>query len=63
MLVIIKLLIFCISTIGSWELIRRKTDVNVHFLPGLTIAIQTVILFFGGLFNLLKRHRLIIVII
>lgn len=60
MLVIIKLLIFCISTIGSWELIRRKTDVNVHFLPGLTIAIQTVILFFGGLFNLLPEFTYIL---
>lgn len=63
MLTIIKLLLFFISTFGSWELLRRKCNVNVYFVPSLTIAIQTTILFLGGLLNLLPEFATIIYLI
>ncbi len=55
MLSVIKLFLFCVSTVGFWELIRRNTRIDVYFLPGLTIALQTTILFAGGLLNLLPE--------
>mgnify|MGYP003552718166 CR=1 FL=1 len=63
MLTIIKLLLFCISTIGSWELLRRKCNVNVYFLPSITIAIQTTVLFVGGLLNLLPEITVILYLV
>ena len=55
MIVLLKLLLFVISTIGSFELIRRISNdkVNIYFLPSLTIAIQVTILFLAGILNLL----------
>jgi hypothetical protein len=55
MIVLLKLLLFVISTIGSFELIRRISNnkVNIYFLPSLIIAIQVTILFLAGILNLL----------
>ncbi|UZT82625.1 hypothetical protein [Caproicibacterium sp. BJN0003] len=50
----IKLTAFFLSNLGFWELLRRKTQINIYFLPSLTIAVQTTILFFAGLLNILK---------
>ena len=57
MLVLLKLLLFFISTIGSFELIRKVSDdkVSIYFLPSLTIAIQVTVLFPAGLLNLLPE--------
>ena len=49
----IRLLVFILSNIGLWEIIRRNSKISEVFLPGLTIAIQTCILFCAGLLNLL----------
>lgn len=49
----LKFLLFIISNIGYWELLRRKTRINILFLPSLTIAMQVTVLFFAGLSNLL----------
>ena len=63
MLSIAKLLLFFLSSVGIWEIIRRNTTVNVYFLPGLTIAIQTTVLFFGGLWNLLPESAWLLYLI
>ena len=54
---ILKIMIFGISTIGTWECLRMisKDRINIYFFPSLTIAIQTLILFFAGLLNILSE--------
>lgn len=51
----IKLILFCFSNVGFWEIIRRHSKIHVYFLPSLTIAFQTVLLFFAGLLNFLPE--------
>lgn len=52
---IVKFLMFGISNIGFWEVIRRKCkEINVYFLPSLVIAAQVVTLFLAGLLNILE---------
>lgn len=55
MISVIKLILFCISNVGFWELIRRNTKINAYFFPSLTIAIQTTVLFVAGMLNLLRE--------
>ena len=57
MLVLLRLLLFVISTVGTFELIRKVSgdEVNIYFLPSLTIAIQVCVLFMAGLLNLLPE--------
>ena len=61
----IRLMLFCIATLGSFELLRiaSKDEVNIYFLPSLTIAIQTTILFFAGILNLLPEAAKLLYII
>lgn len=56
-MIILRLFLFGISTIGSFELIRKASGdkVNLYFLPSLTIAIQVTFLFVAGLLNLLPE--------
>lgn len=54
LILFMRLTAFFLSNLGFWELLRRKTQINIYFLPSLTIAIQTTILFFAGLLNILK---------
>ena len=58
----IRLLLFFLSSVGCWELLRRYAGVPVAFLPSLTVAVQTVILFGGGLLNLLPECTLLLYI-
>ncbi len=44
-----------LSTVGWWELIRRKCAVETCFIPGVAVAVQTTALFLGGLLNLLPE--------
>lgn len=53
MISIIKGFLFILSSIGSWELIRRNSKIHVYFLPSLTVAIQTAVLFIAGLLYIL----------
>ena len=57
MLALLKLLLFVISTFGTFELIRKISgdEVNIYFLPSLTAAIQVCVLFAAGLLNLLPE--------
>lgn len=53
--IIISLIIFFCSCMGYWELFRRKTKINIYFLPVLTVAVQASVLFIAGLLNILKE--------
>lgn len=53
-LIILKLLLFIISSFGTWEFIRRRSNVEVTFAPVLTIGIQISVLYVAGILNLLK---------
>lgn len=57
MLTIFKFGLFGLSTLGTFQLIRKISNdkIDVYFLPSLTIAIQTTILFFAGILNLLPE--------
>lgn len=61
-MVFVRLFLFVISTIGFFELIRKACadKVDIYFLPSLTIAIQVVFLFVGGLLNLLSEVTFIL---
>ena len=51
---LIKILLFILSTLGLWELMRCYFNkVDISFIPGITIAIQSSLLFIAGLLNIL----------
>lgn len=54
---LVKLLLFALSTLGSFELLRMagRDKIQIHFLPSLTIAMQVSLLFPAGLWNLLPE--------
>ena len=52
--IILRLVIFFCSCMGYWEFFRRKTRVNIYFLPVLTVAVQAFMLFMAGLLNILS---------
>ena len=60
MFVLIKLLLFLLSSLGLWELIYRKTDINLYYLPSITIAIQVTVLILSGLLNCLNEFAYMI---
>lgn len=60
---IVKLLCFILSNIGIWELLRRKTGVDVSFLPSLSVAIQVCCLIIGGILHILLPTAAALVII
>lgn len=53
--ILFKLILFFSSCLGFWEFLRRRTNVNIYFLPVLTVAIQTTVLFCAGLLNILSE--------
>lgn len=60
MITVLRLILFFLSSLGSWELLRRKTSVNVLFLPSLTIAVQTGILFLAGIVHCLMAGVIVL---
>lgn len=60
MMTILRLIVFALSCIGSWEVIRRKAGIHIYFLPSLTIAIQTGILFAAGLLGVLWEAAILL---
>ena len=52
-MLLLKAVLFGLSSFGYWEFLRKKTGTNVYFLPILTVAIQSCVLILGGLLNLL----------
>lgn len=49
----IRILLFAISMIGFVTYIHRKTNIQVEFIPIISIAAHTVLLFFAGILNIL----------
>lgn len=62
---LIKIVLFFISTLGTFELLRNlsREGINRYFLPSLTIAVQITILFLAGLLNILKETTLILYLV
>ncbi|MBQ9032209.1 MAG: hypothetical protein IJ106_12260 [Parasporobacterium sp.] len=60
LITVFRLLAFAVSSLGSWELLRRKTRVHLYFLPSLTVAIQVTVLFLAGLLNLLPEMTVLL---
>ena len=54
-LVLIRTVLFILSTVGFWELIRHRSNVHVSFLPSLTVALQACVLLAGGMVYLLPE--------
>ena len=52
--VMIRLALFFLSSFGYWQFLRKKTKVDLYFLPALTVVSQITLLFFAGLFNCLR---------
>lgn len=48
-----KLIMFFLSNLGYWEYFRRKSKMNIYFLPAFTISLQIMILFCAGILNCL----------
>ena len=53
--VVFRLTIFFASCIGYWEFFRRKTKIDIYFLPIVSVAVQSGVLFLAGLLNLLEE--------
>ena len=56
----IKIILFVISSFGYWKLINKKTKIDIHFIPMLTIATQVFILMIAGMLNILLEISCII---
>lgn len=52
--VLCKLALFFISNLGFWEYFRRKSGMNVFFLPAFTVSLQVTVLFCAGILNCLE---------
>lgn len=52
--IICKLAFFFVSNLGFWEYFRRKSGMNVFFLPAFTVSLQVTVLFCAGILNCLE---------
>lgn len=59
-IILCKLLLFFISNLGIWEYFRRKSGINIYFIPAFTICLQVTILFCAGILNCLELAVLLI---
>lgn len=59
-ILLLRLSLFLFSSFGYWECFRKKAQINVFFLPAFTICLQTMLLFFAGLLNILKPVAMIV---
>lgn len=50
---VLRYALMAISFAGFWQAIRKKTGMNVYFIPFFTISLQITVLFLAGLWNLL----------
>lgn len=58
--IIVRLLVFFASSLGYWEFFRRKTKINIYFLPIITVAVQSIVLFLSGLLNVLDESAFLL---
>lgn len=59
----LRIILFFISNIGYWSYIKKKTKINLYYMPVFTIALQTMVLFFAGLLNVLPQVTLLLYIL
>lgn len=52
--IICRLLLFFVSNLGFWEHFRRKSQMNLFFLPAFTVCLHVSILFCAGILNCLE---------
>lgn len=57
---VIWLLLLGLQNIGFWEFLRRKTNTDMVFLPGIAAVIQISLLFLAGILNLLPQTTALI---
>lgn len=57
---LMKLALFMLSSMGYWEYFKRKTKMNLHFLPAFTVCFQITALFIAGLFNCLEAMAILL---
>ncbi|MDO4493931.1 MAG: glycosyltransferase family 39 protein [Clostridia bacterium] len=47
---LVRLVLFIVSTVGTWEFLRRKTGVSKYFIPALAAGLQSLaVILLGGL--------------
>lgn len=63
MTIIFKFLLFLISNIGYFSFVTNKLKIKKEFAPLVTISLQMMVLFFAGLFNVLKVSSILIYLI
>lgn len=49
-----RLLLYFLSSFGYWEYFRKKSGMNIYFLPAFTVSLQIMILFLAGILNCLQ---------
>lgn len=49
-----RLLLFFLSNFGYWEYFRKKSGMNVFFLPAFIVSLQVTLLFLAGILNCLR---------
>ena len=49
------LTLFALQNLGFWEFLRRKTNADFVFLPGITVVVQMSVLFVAWLLNVLPH--------
>ena len=47
--------LFALQNLGFWEFLRRKTNADFVFLPGITVVVQMSVLFVAGLLYVLPH--------
>ena len=48
---VIRMILFVLSTIGTWEILRHRVRFHESFLPSLTVALQVFLLLAAGLLH------------
>ncbi|MBP3721387.1 MAG: hypothetical protein J6J41_08630 [Clostridia bacterium] len=52
---LVRTFLLVLSTVGLWEILRRRSSAHISFLPSLTAAAQTCILLLGGILGRLPE--------
>ena len=60
MITLVKIGLFLVSSLGYWDLFRRKCVVNLYFVPAFTVAVQFLLLFAAGILNILPEMAILI---
>lgn len=61
--IFLKLVLFFVSNLGIWEFFRRKSKMDIFYLPAFTVSLQISILFLAGILNCLKITAIVIFVV